>query len=224
LWSTFIRESARLRKNYKNKRELHFSRYSGSRLVQAVKKGLESIKISTTKIDGLVLGHTPKNHSVNYRSATIYGHAPVLLPNTPAGIAEKVKALTAVVDDVTGYNRTAHVGIADEQEARRTAVLRVRIEDASCKQRTGGSEGDVAPIEADEKDEHPGGRTAHEFIGVIPCWTQFGQAIGTGKHKEEINKITKELSNLGEAYALEVALARAKIDGSYTSRFIRPRI
>lgn len=178
-----------------------------------MKKGLDSVTISTTKIDGLVLGHIPKGHSVNYRSATIYGHAPALLPNTPTGIAEKIKALEAVIDDVTGYNRTSHVGLADEQEARRTAVIRVRIEDASCKQRMGGGDGDIAPVEIDEQDEYPGGPTAHEFIGVVPCWTRFGEPRGVGRHKEEIREAMDKLNADGEAYAVDVALARRKVDG-----------
>jgi len=178
-----------------------------------VKNGLESVTISTTKVDGLVLAHMPKGHSVNYRSATIYGHPPVLLPNTPVGISEKIRALEAVIDDVTGYNRTAYIGLTNEQDAKSTAVLRVRIEDASCKQRTGGEEGDVTPVEIDEKDEYPGGPTAHEFIGVIPCWTQFGEVRGVGRHKEEVREAMKKLSTDGEACALDIALARTKIDG-----------
>lgn len=192
---------------------VYFHTYYGSRLVQAVKQGLESITISTTKVDGLVLGHTPKGHSVNYRSATIYGYSPVLLPNTPSGVTEKIRALEAVIDDVTGYNRTAHIGKTDEVEAKRTAIVRVRIEDASCKQRAGGENGDVAPIENEEEDEYPGGHTAHEFTGVIPCWTQFGKARGVGRHKQDVQDVVDKLSAEGEAYAHDVAFARTKIDG-----------
>lgn len=117
------------------------------------------------------------------------------------------------MDDVTGYNRTAHVGFTDEAEAKRTAVVRVRIEDASCKQRVGGTDGDAPPIENEEEDKYPGGPMAHEFSGVIPCWTQFGQARGIGRHKEEVQEAMDKRSTEGEAYALEVAFARTKIDG-----------
>lgn len=178
-----------------------------------MKKGLENVTISTTKIDGLVLAHTPKGHAVNYRSATIYGHSPVLLPNTGIGISEKTRALEAVIDDVTGYNRTTYIGRADGQDVKSTAVLRVRIEDASCKQRTGGEEGDIAPVEIDERDNYPGGSTAHEFIGVVPCWTQFGEIKGIGRHKEELREAMKKLNTDGSAYALDIALARTKVDG-----------
>ncbi|KAG8841667.1 hypothetical protein FRB91_004778 [Serendipita sp. 411] len=131
--------------------------YYGSRLVGAIKDGLQSLTISTTKMDGLVLSEIPKGHSVNYRSACIYGYNPTLVPNTPEGIAEKIKALQAVVDDVTGYNRTDFIGQTTESQAKPTAVVRVRIEDASCKQRIGGADGDMPPVENAEDDKTPGG-------------------------------------------------------------------
>ncbi|KAG8806348.1 hypothetical protein FRC17_005064, partial [Serendipita sp. 399] len=141
--------------------------YYGSRLAEAVKGRLESLTITTTKMDGLVLADTPKGHSTNYRSACIYGYNPVLLSNKPQGIAEKIQALRAVVDDVTGYNRTDFIGSTSEADAKSTAVIRVRIEDASCKQRVGGADGDMPPVENAEDDTLPGGSEAHEFVGVV---------------------------------------------------------
>lgn len=181
--------------------------YYGSRLVQAIKAGLDSLTISTTKIDGLVLGSTPRNHSVNYRSACIYGHMPYLVPNTPSGVAEKLVALEAVVNDVTGYDRTAFIGRTEETEAKKTAVIRVRIEDASCKQRIGGEEGDLPPTE----DE--GESATHGFTGVVPCWTQFGTARGIGQHREQLNAEMARQSEVGRQYAHDVAYARTKLDG-----------
>jgi hypothetical protein len=125
---------------------------------------------------------------------------------------EKLIALAAVVDDVTGYDRTSRLGISGIKEARETAVVRVRIEDASCKQRTGGADGDVPPVE-EEEDTSEGGPNMYEFTGVIPCWTQFGEARGVGRHKEEVNEAMKQASQRGEEYALDVCLARTRIDG-----------
>lgn len=181
--------------------------------MQAIKGGLENLTITTTKIDGLVLGPTPKNHSVNYRSAIIYGHSPTLLSNSPSGMQEKLFALAAFINDVTGYDRTSHIGVSALKDAKETAVIRVRIEDASCKQRTGGENGDIAPIVNDEEDTIEGGPNAHEFAGVVPCWTQFGEVRGVGRHKEEVNEIMQQASKKGEEYALDVCLARTRVDG-----------
>lgn len=183
----------------------HSNRYHGSRLIQAIKSGIDSVTITTSKVDGLVLGPNPKGHSVNYRSATIYGYSPTVLSNTPSGLKEKIVALEAVIDDVTGFNRTEYIGRTDEDEAKKTAVVRVRIEDASCKQRTGGPGGDVPPDENEENGD--------EWSGVVPCWMQFGTPRGSGKHKDAVESAMKTQSRKGEEYANEVAIARGRLDG-----------
>ena len=132
---------------------------------------------------------------------------PHLIANTPSGVAEKLLALEAVVNDVTGYDRTVFIGRTEESEAKKTAVIRVRIEDASCKQRTGGEDGDVPPNEKKGED------ATHEFTGVIPCWTQFGTARGIGRHQEQVDKEMVRQSELGKQYAHDVAYARTKLDG-----------
>lgn len=180
-------------------------RYYGSRLIQAIKSGVSSLTISTAKMDGLVLGKIPKGHSVNYRSATVYGCSATVLSNSKAGLREKIYALQAVIDDVSGYNRTEYIGQADEEEAKRTALIRVRIDEASCKQRTGAEGGDVPPTEEVDEDK--------EWSGVVPCWLQFGEPRGSGRHADVVKSAMHDASSKAQEYALQVAYAKGKIDG-----------
>lgn len=118
-----------------------------------------------------------------------------------------------MIDDVTGYARISYVGATSEKDARVTAVIRVRIEDASCKQRTGGEDGDIKPAEKAEDDEYAGGPESHEWSGVIPCWTQFGIPRGIGRHPQDVKDAMEARSLRGKKYAEDVALGGGRVDG-----------
>lgn len=162
-------------------------------------------------VDGLVFSPTAHNHAVNYRSACIYAHQPFIIPNTASGLVEKTKALTLVTDGITGYQRCDpnRVGPPIEKEVKRTSVIRLRIEDASCKQRTGGWAGDKRPaLQGEMEDEEVG-----EFMGVVPCSVQFGELKGVGRGRAEIEALLQERNNQAADYAENSAMAETSIDG-----------
>ena len=109
----------------------------GSRMLKSLKQGLP-VCVTITLLDGLVLARSAFHHSMNYRSAVILGIAEEVIAED-----EKRLAFEALVNHVVP-GRSAHVRAADAQELKATSVLRLRIEEASAKVRSG------PPIDAEE--------------------------------------------------------------------------
>jgi uncharacterized protein len=97
----------------------------------AGRDGIE-VCVSVTIVDGLVLARSAFHHSMNYRSVVVYGSA-----SRVEDPVEKVAALEAVVEHVLS-GRTDGCRAPDEQEVRSTLVLRLALDEASAKVRTGG--------------------------------------------------------------------------------------
>ena len=96
--------------------------------------------LTVTLLDGLVMARSAFHHSVNYRSVMVFGHA---VDVTDTG--EKRMALAALVEHVVpGRGQDARP--PDDQELRATRVVKVPIEEASAKVRTGGPKDDAADL------------------------------------------------------------------------------
>lgn len=93
--------------------------------------GIE-VCLTVTLLDGLVLSRSAFHHSLNYRSAMVFG---VAEPVTD--IDEKRRALETLVEHVVP-GRSAGTRAPSERELRATLVLRLPITEASAKVRTGG--------------------------------------------------------------------------------------
>jgi len=117
---------------------------SASRMLRTLKEGVPMC-VTVTILDGLVLARSAFHHSMNYRSVVVLGTA-----REVADPAEKYAALKAVVEHVAP-NRWGDVRWPNEQELKATSVLRLPLEEASAKIRTG------PPID-DEEDYQ------------LPCW------------------------------------------------------
>jgi uncharacterized protein len=90
------------------------------------------ICLTATLLDGLVLARSAFHHSVNYRSVVVFGSAEKIEAS-----ADKRRALEAFTEKLVP-GRWVEVRTPSEQELRGTAVLRVPLEEASAKVRTGG--------------------------------------------------------------------------------------
>jgi nitroimidazol reductase NimA-like FMN-containing flavoprotein (pyridoxamine 5'-phosphate oxidase superfamily) len=88
--------------------------------------------VTVTLIDGLVLARSAFHHSINYRSVVIFGNA---VEVTDPG--EKRRAVDAVVEHVVPGRGVDARGPSDA-ELRATRVVRLPIDEASAKVRTGG--------------------------------------------------------------------------------------
>ena len=115
--------------------------------------------VTVTLLDGLVLARSAFHHSMNYRSAVIFGTAREVTDRE-----EKLRALDALVEHVV-RGRSAEVRGPNESELRQTLVLALPIEEASAKIRTGG------PIDDEEDYALP------VWAGVLPASLVFRSAV-----------------------------------------------
>lgn len=102
-----------------------------SRLLGALAGGAPC-SLAVTVLDGLVLARSQFSHSVNYRSAVVFGRA---VEVTDA--AEKSRCMQRLTDAIVP-GRASDSRPPDAAELAATRVLALAIEDASVKQRSGG--------------------------------------------------------------------------------------
>lgn len=99
--------------------------------------------LTATLLDGIVLARSAFHHSVNYRSVVLFGQAERI------GDAEgKRRALEAFTEKLVP-GRWGDARLPSEKELRGTAVLRLPLDEASAKVRTGG------PVDDEDDYELP---------------------------------------------------------------------
>lgn len=122
-----------------------------TRLMRALDRGAEAC-ITVTHIDGLVLARSHFHHSINYRSVVVLGTA------TRLRDADAEAAFAVIVEHVAP-GRAAETRPTNDVERRQTMVLRVPIDEASVKVRTGAPGDDPADL---------GEGSADVWAGVLP--------------------------------------------------------
>ncbi len=125
---------------------------AASRMLRNLDQGVP-VCVTVTLLDGLVLARSVFNHSMNYRSVVILGTAAAV--EEPE---EKVAALRALTEHIIP-KRWDDSRQPNEKELKATSVLRLPIEEFSCKIRTG------PPID-DEEDY-----SFRTWAGVVPLET-----------------------------------------------------
>src|SRR3954462_7731514 len=101
-----------------------------SRMLRTLSKGVD-VCVTVTLIDGLVLARSAFHHSINYRSVVVFGNATLV-----TDAQEKSDALLAFSEHVVA-GRWNDVREPTENELIQTSVLRVALDEASAKVRTG---------------------------------------------------------------------------------------
>ena len=127
----------------------------GSRFLRAA--GETSVCVTCTLMDGYVLARSAFNHTINYRSAMLFGNA-----HTLDGLAAKHDALRAFTDGLFP-GRWDSLRPVTEKELKATSVLWMDIDEASVKMRH-APPGDV-------DDAH-----VPVWAGVIPLHATLGAA------------------------------------------------
>jgi uncharacterized protein len=122
---------------------------AASRMMREMSKGID-VCLTVTLVDGLVLARSAFHHSMNYRSVVIFGKAELITDE-----AEKNDALFAFTEHLI-KGRWDDVRQPNSKELKGTTVLRLPINEASAKIRTGD------PID-DEEDMN-----LDVWAGVIP--------------------------------------------------------
>ena len=126
-----------------------------SRLQRTMARSID-VCMTVTHVDGLVLARSAFHHSMNYRSAVLFGRAEAV------DGAEKEHALRVITEHLIA-GRWDEVRPPSPIEMRQTAVAKLIVEEASAKIRTGG------PIDDDEDLALP------VWAGVLPCAPVWGE-------------------------------------------------
>ena len=115
--------------------DLYIHGSSASRMLRNLSQGVE-VCVTVTLIDGLVLARSAFHHSINYRSVVVLGKAELV-----EDAEEKNNALEAFTEHVVP-GRWAEVRWPSELELKATSVLKLPIDEASAKIRTGDPKDD----------------------------------------------------------------------------------
>jgi nitroimidazol reductase NimA-like FMN-containing flavoprotein (pyridoxamine 5'-phosphate oxidase superfamily) len=140
---------------------------AASRMMREMSKGID-VCVTVTLVDGLVLARSAFHHSMNYRSVVIFGNAEIITDE-----AEKNDALFAFTEHLI-KGRWDEVRQPNSKELKATTVLRLPINEASAKIRSGD------PID-DEEDMH-----LDVWAGVIPLQLIAEKPLNDGLLKESI--------------------------------------
>ncbi|MEK9969043.1 MAG: pyridoxamine 5'-phosphate oxidase family protein [Ferrovibrio sp.] len=128
-----------------------------SRMAMALAEGIPA-SVAVTLLDGLVLARSAFHHSMNYRSVVAIG-AFEKVPDE-----HKMRALEAFTDRVAP-GRWAEIRPPNRQEMKGTMVLRMPLDEASAKIRSG-------PPKDDAED-----MTIQAWAGVLPFATGFAAPL-----------------------------------------------
>jgi nitroimidazol reductase NimA-like FMN-containing flavoprotein (pyridoxamine 5'-phosphate oxidase superfamily) len=116
----------------------------------------QDICVTVTHLDGVVYARAVFHHSMNYRSAMIFGTARLV-----TGEAERLAALRAVTEQLAP-GQWDHARAPSRKELAATAVVALPLDEASVKVRTG-------PPKDDPEDYDSG-----TWAGVLPVTLMLG--------------------------------------------------
>jgi nitroimidazol reductase NimA-like FMN-containing flavoprotein (pyridoxamine 5'-phosphate oxidase superfamily) len=129
-----------------------------SRMLSGLAAGIP-VSVTVTAIDGIVCARSAFHHSMNYRSAMVFGTA------TPVrGDDAKLAAMRAIVDHVLP-GRWSEVRAPKPSELRATEIVWLPLTQTTAKVRTG------APLDA------PADLKKRVWSGVLPMYTRFGEPV-----------------------------------------------
>ena len=128
----------------------------------------QQVCVTVTHLDGLVCARSVFTHSVNYRSAIVFGTATMVRDED-----ERWQALRTITDHLIP-GRWAAARQPTRKEMAATSVLSVPLTEASVKIRTGMP-----------KDE-PEDLGLDVWAGVLPVWVTFGEPEPDPLLREEI--------------------------------------
>lgn len=131
---------------------------AATRLIGHVAGG-GSVCVTVTHIDGIVLARSVFNHSINYRSAVLFGHGRLVTDDD-----EKMAALTRFTERLLP-GRWDDVRPPNRREMKATGIVAIAIESASAKVRSGPP-----------KDE-PEDMMLPAWAGVLPLRQRLDEPI-----------------------------------------------
>ncbi|KJY00540.1 flavin-nucleotide-binding protein [Zymoseptoria brevis] len=137
--------------------------------------------IAGTILDGYVLALAPFHNSCNYRSAVVFGHGSMLEDD-----AEVQFALRSITNRANPSRWENSRSPPTKSELTSTGVLKVRIETASAKTRTGGPSDEKADLQNAEV-------VNNTWIGVVPTYLTLGEPVAGDENK--VKKVPEYLAD-----------------------------
>ena len=129
-----------------------------NRMLSHIKSG-NSVCLTMTLIDGIVFARSVIHHSMNYRSAVLFGKGRVI-----DAYDEKWKVFAALTEHIA-KGRWDDARKPNDKETNTTTIVAIDIESASSKIRTG-------PAKDDDEDY-----ALPIWAGVLPVQLQFGAPL-----------------------------------------------
>jgi nitroimidazol reductase NimA-like FMN-containing flavoprotein (pyridoxamine 5'-phosphate oxidase superfamily) len=118
----------------------------------------QPVCVTVTHLDGMVCARSVFHHSMNYRSAMVYGTARIISDDS-----ERLAALRVIVENLIP-GRWDAARAPNRKELAATAVLALPLAEASVKIRTGPA--------SDEPEDYD----LDVWAGVVPARLEFGAA------------------------------------------------
>lgn len=147
--------------------DLYIHGSSASRMLRKLAQGVD-VCVTVTLVDGLVLARSAFHHSINYRSAVILGRA-VLVEDDD----EKNRALEAFTEHIIP-GRWPEIRWPNELELKATSVLKLPIEEASAKVRTGDPK--------DDEEDY----AMEIWAGVLPLQVVPGEPVADTRLEHDV--------------------------------------
>lgn len=161
---------------YRNDEEPHIYVHGSNvaRLFKITSGGEAPLCVAATILDGYVLSLAPFHNDCNYRCAVVFGQGSVV--EDPD---EVLWAMELITNDTMPQRWENSRHPPSKAEITATGILKIRIESASAKVRTGGP-GDE---KSDLQDAELSGKT---WIGVVPTYQMMGDPIEDANNKVKI--------------------------------------
>ncbi len=131
---------------------------TGAHLLRAMRGGIP-VSVAVTSVDGIVAARSHFHHSINYRSVVVFGNA-----SEVTDVQEKLHALEILTNHVLP-GRWEEARQPNTVEFTQTMVLKLNLDEASAKVRSG-------PPHDDDED-----MSSDVWAGVIPLKTVAAQPI-----------------------------------------------
>ena len=137
---------------------IYFHGASVSRMLVTLERGV-NISINVTQTDSIVMARSAFHHSLNYHSVTVFGQAELVTDEL-----ERMDALKVVSEQIIP-GRWEEARLPNAKELKATKVLKLSLNEASAKIRTGPPGDEKADYDLDI------------WAGVIPIEKKYGQPI-----------------------------------------------
>lgn len=157
------------------------------------------LSVCGTFVDGYVLALAPFHNSCNYRSAVVFGYGSVVEDEDEVQFALRLITNNSIPERWDNSRKPPR-----KDEIQSTGVVKVRIETASAKVRTGGP--------SDEKADLQNAEVANNtWIGVVPTYFTLGQPIAGEENKvkvvpEYLQDWVADANSLNEQKAIDAVL------------------